>query len=64
MHTIITDKKAKAAWRRSLDLHTLLIMEAHGLSKPDAVVQAYHETVDGLKARRGVVEPVVSPGGD
>lgn len=49
--TIITDKKALLAWRTNHDLHVLLLMKQEKLSKGAAVVQAYHEGVDGLNKR-------------
>lgn len=46
---MVEDKKAKAAWRQNHDLHVMLLMRRHKLSKADAQVQAYFEGVDGLK---------------
>lgn len=51
--TVLTDKKAVANWRTKHDLHVLMIMEKNGLTKAQAVVQAYHEGVDGLNKRLG-----------
>lgn len=51
--TTTLDKSAKAAWKTNHDLHVLLIMKKHGLSKADAVVQAYHEGIEGLNKRLG-----------
>lgn len=50
---ILTDKKALSAWKANLDLHVLLIMRVHKLSKAQALVQAYHEGVEGLSKRLG-----------
>lgn len=50
---VLTDKKALAKWRTNHDLHVLMIMNKHGLTKAQAVVQAYHEGVDGLNKRLG-----------
>ena len=47
------DKTAAKKWRTKHDLHVALLMEKHGLSKADAVVQAYHEGVEGLNKRLG-----------
>lgn len=52
-NTVITDKKALQNWRTNHDLHVLLIMKQHGLTKPLALVQAYAEGVDGLTKRMG-----------
>lgn len=49
----VLDKKALAKWKSNNDLHVLLIMRQNGLSKAQAVVQAYHEGVDGLSKRLG-----------
>lgn len=49
--TVITDKKALLKWRTNHDLHVLLIMNRHGLSKGQATVQAYHEGAEGLSKR-------------
>ena len=48
----VLDKKALQTWRRKHDLHVLLIMERDGLSKPNALVQAYHEGIEGLQGRK------------
>nr|QJB21597.1 MAG: hypothetical protein [Microvirus sp.] len=48
---VLTDKKALAKWRTNHDLHVLMIMNKHGLTKAQAVVQAYHEGVEGLNKR-------------
>lgn len=49
---VVLDKKGLAAWKTNADLHVLLIMKQHpGVSKSNAVVQAYHEGVDGLGKR-------------
>lgn len=45
------DKKALAAWKSNFDLHVLLIIRQNGLSKSQAVIQAYHEGVEGLSTR-------------
>lgn len=49
----LLDKKALAAWKTNADLHVLLIMKQHGVSKSVAVTQAYFEGVDGVKKRLG-----------
>lgn len=49
--TVLTDKKALANWRTNFDLHVLMIMKQHSLTKAQAVVQAYHEGVVGLNKR-------------
>lgn len=51
--TIITDKKALLNWRNKHDLHVLMIMNKHGLTKGQALVQAYHEGPEGLGKRLG-----------
>jgi hypothetical protein len=48
---ILTDKKALLGWKTNHDLHVLLIMKRHGLSKGQAMVQAYHEGAEGLQKR-------------
>lgn len=48
---LITDKKAVLNWKTNLDLHTLLVMKTHGLSKGQALVQVYAEGVEGLSKR-------------
>lgn len=48
---MVTDKKALAAWRANYDLHVLLLMKQHGLTKSQAVVQAYHEGAEHLNKR-------------
>lgn len=50
---VLTDKQAIAKWRQNHDLHVLLIMRQNGLTKPQALVQAYHEGVEGLNKRLG-----------
>lgn len=45
------DKKSFAAWKANNDLHVLLVIKQDGLSKSQAVVQAYFEGVDGLNKR-------------
>lgn len=47
------DKTAAKNWRTNHDLHVLLIMRQHSVSKADAVVQAYHEGVEGRTKRLG-----------
>ena len=49
--SVITDKKALLNWRTNHDLHVLLIMKRHGLTKSQALVQAYHEGAEGLQKR-------------
>lgn len=48
---ILTDKKALLNWRTNHDLHVLMIMKRHGLSKGQALVQAYFEGAEGLNKR-------------
>lgn len=48
---VMTDKKAVANWRTNYDLHVLMIMKQHGLTKAQAIVQAYAEGVEGLNKR-------------
>lgn len=48
---VMTDKKALLNWRTNHDLHVLLLMKQHGLTKGQATVQAYCEGVEGLNAR-------------
>jgi hypothetical protein len=48
---VLTDKKALLNWRTNHDLHVLMIMKQHGLTKAQALVQAYHEGSDGLSKR-------------
>lgn len=50
-YAVITDKKALLKWRTNHDLHVLLIMNRHGLTKGQAMVQAYHEGAEGLSKR-------------
>lgn len=45
------DKKAIVEWRNNHDLHVLLIMKQNAVTKPIAVVQAYHEGIEGLQKR-------------
>lgn len=49
--SVITDKKAVLNWRTNHDLHVLMIMKQHGMTKGQASVQAYAEGVDGLNRR-------------
>ncbi|GHA11875.1 hypothetical protein GCM10007989_02780 [Devosia pacifica] len=49
--SVITDKKALLNWRTNHDLHVLLIMKQHKLTKSQALVQAYHEGAEGLNKR-------------
>lgn len=49
--SVVLDKKAIPEWRTNHDLHVLLIMRKDKMSKPNAIVQAYHEGIDGLKKR-------------
>lgn len=51
-HTVL-DPKAATKWKSKFDLHVGLIMHSHGLPKSKAVVQAYHEGVEGLTKRLG-----------
>lgn len=51
--TVMTDKKALLKWRTNHDLHVLMIMNKHGLTKGQASVQAYAEGVEGLSKRLG-----------
>lgn len=51
---VLTDKQAVAKWRTNHDLHVLMIMKRHDLTKAQAIVQAYHEGVDGLNKRLGL----------
>lgn len=48
---VITDKKALASWKNNHELHLLLIQRQNGLTKAQALVQAYHEGVEGLSKR-------------
>lgn len=50
---IMTDKKAVSNWKTKHDLHVLLIMQTHGLTKAQAIVQAYAEGVEGVSKRLG-----------
>lgn len=52
-YLMVSDKAAFAEWRKNFDLHVLLLMKKHKLSKAVALVQAYHEGVDGLNKRLG-----------
>lgn len=47
-------KADQKSWRQSHDLHVLLIMKQVGLSKPNALVQAYSEGLVGLNKRLGL----------
>lgn len=49
----VLDKKAAATFKTNVDLHVLLIMRQNGLTKSQAVVQAYHEGVEMLAKRLG-----------
>ena len=49
----LLDKKALSNWKTNHELHVLLVMKQHGVTKAVAAVQAYHEGVDGLKRRMG-----------
>ena len=53
VHTILTDKKALANWKRNHDLHVLLVMKQHNIAKAEALVQVYHEGSEGLNKRLG-----------
>lgn len=48
---MVNDKKTAAKWRANFDLHVLLLMKQYGLTKSQAVVQAYHEGVEHLSKR-------------
>lgn len=52
-YPVLTDKKAVQNWKANHDLHVLLIIKQNGLTKSQAVVQAYHEGLDGLNKRLG-----------
>lgn len=52
-YPVLTDKKAVQNWRANHDLHILLIIKQNGLTKSQAVVQAYHEGHEGLNKRLG-----------
>lgn len=45
---MITDKKALAEYKRKHDLHVLLFMERHRVTKSVATVQVYAAGVEGL----------------
>lgn len=47
------DKKALGAHKQKHDLHVLLIIEQDKLPKSAAIVQAYHEGVEGVAKRLG-----------
>lgn len=49
----VLDKKASGAFKNKLDLHVLLIIQQNGLTKSQALVQAYHEGVEALGKRLG-----------
>lgn len=49
----VLDKSARKAWTTKFQLHVQLLMVKHGLSKPDAMAQAYHEGVETLGKRLG-----------
>lgn len=53
MHAFLNDAKALAKWKANFDLHVLLIMKQNDLPKAKAIVQAYHEGIDGLTKRLG-----------
>lgn len=50
-HRVMDDKKSMQNWRTNYDLHVLMIMKQHGLTKAQACVQAYAEGVEGLNKR-------------
>lgn len=49
--TVVTDRVALAKLRQSFNLHVFAIMRQHGLTKSQAMVQAYHEGVEGIARR-------------
>ncbi|QCS37254.1 hypothetical protein [Tortoise microvirus 75] len=49
---MMLDKKALATFKNKNMLHVLLIMDQEKVSKSTAIVQAYHEGVEGLGARQ------------
>lgn len=57
---MITDKKALAEFKRKHDLHVLLFMERHKVTKAVAVVQVYAAGIDGLAKLLGQPEPLVN----
>lgn len=45
---MIIDKKALATWKRNHELHVLLLMQRHNITKSAALVQAYAAGNEGL----------------
>jgi hypothetical protein len=49
----LDDKKAFKAWKTNHELHLLLIMKQHNVTKADALVYAYYEGGSVLNQRMG-----------
>lgn len=53
---MIIDKKALAEYKRKHDLHVLLFMERHKVTKSVAIVQVYAAGIEGLAKLMGQPE--------